>query len=175
MATSGVESDAMRLLEAFYDLSGGKITERVPLDPSEDSVGAARRAGLDPEDPESSVAVRYLVNGGYVEADDDVAGVYKITIAGSDKARELRGLGGSPASVERSSGMSEKRQRRVLTLLGIGLSQVMARPLMRFVGEQIPERRGVRDDVMEAVIKGGTRMAALAVASVLVRRLAGGR
>ena len=71
--------------------------------------------------------------------------------------------------------MSEKTQRRVLTLLGIVLSQVMARPLMRFVGEQIPERRGVRDDVMEAVIKGGTRMAALAVASVLVRRLAGGR
>ena len=162
----------MRLLGAFYDLSGGRLNETVPVAGSGDSVGAARGAGLDPESPESAIAVRYLLNGGYIEASDTVD-AYTITVAGSDKARELRGLGG-PASPERS-GMSEQMQRRLLTVLGIVLSQVLARPLMRFVSEQIPERRGMRDDVLEAVIKGGTRTAALLAASVLVRQLAGRR
>ncbi len=173
MATSGVENDAMRLLGAFYDLSGGRLNEPVPVAGSGDSVGAARSAGLDPESPESAIAVRYLLNGGYIEGTDTVD-AYTITVAGSDKARELRGLGGGTASPERS-GMSEKMQRRLLTVLGIVLSQVLARPLMRFVSEQIPERRGVRDDVLEAVIKGGTRTAALLAASVLIRQVAGRR
>lgn len=149
---------------------------------------------MDPEDPESAIAVRYLVNGGYIEAaeanadagaeEDADAGAdagagagagaveaYKMTVAGSDRARELRGLGG-PTPPERSSGMSDKTQRRMLTILGIVLSQILARPLMRFVSEQIPERRGSRDDIMEAVVKGATRTAALLIASVLVRQVA---
>jgi hypothetical protein len=44
--------------------------------------------------------------------------------------------------------------------------------LTRFIGEQVPERRGVRDDVMEAVLKGLARAVALALASILVRQLA---
>ena len=46
---------------------------------------------------------------------------------------------------------------------------------MRFVSEQIPERRGTRDDVLEAVIKGGTRAVALIVASLVVKQLAARR
>ncbi len=43
------------------------------------------------------------------------------------------------------------------------------------ISEAIPERRGVRDDVAEAVLKGATRAVAVIVASVLVRWLAGRR
>ena len=62
MATSGVEEDAMRLLGAFYDLSGGKLTEPVPIGgPEMPGQGAAPRADLDPESTECAVAARYLV------------------------------------------------------------------------------------------------------------------
>ena len=53
LATSGVEEDAMRLLGAFYDLSGGKLTEPVPIGgPEMPGQGAAPRADLDPESTE---------------------------------------------------------------------------------------------------------------------------
>lgn len=68
--------------------------------------------------------------------------------------------------------MSDKNQRLLVTGISVILSQVLARPLTRFIGEQIPERRGVRDDIAEAVLKGTTRMAAYFIASVLVRKLA---
>jgi hypothetical protein len=68
--------------------------------------------------------------------------------------------------------MSDKTQRILVTALAIVLSQVLARPLTRFIGEQIPERRGVKDDIAEAVLKGSTRMAAYFIASVVVRKLA---
>jgi hypothetical protein len=50
----------------------------------------------------------------------------------------------------------------------MGLSQ----PLTRFIGETIPERRGIRDDLTEAVLKGLVRAVALTLASVLVRQIA---
>ncbi|MEJ7819262.1 MAG: hypothetical protein WKF44_03060 [Rubrobacteraceae bacterium] len=68
--------------------------------------------------------------------------------------------------------MSDKTQRLLVTALAIVLSQALARPLTRFIGEQIPERRGVKDDIAEAVLKGSTRMAAYFIASVVVRKLA---
>jgi hypothetical protein len=43
------------------------------------------------------------------------------------------------------------------------------------ISEAIPERRGVRDDVAEAVLKGATRAVAVIIASVMVRWLAGRR
>lgn len=68
--------------------------------------------------------------------------------------------------------MDDRTQRLLVTALALVLSQVLARPLTRFIGEQIPERRGIGDDVAEAVLKGSTRMAAYFIASVLVRKLA---
>lgn len=68
--------------------------------------------------------------------------------------------------------MSDKTQRLLVTALAIVLSQALARPLTNFIGEQIPERRGVKDDIAEAVLKGSTRMAAYFIASVVVRKLA---
>ena len=173
MTTSGLEETALRLLGAVYDLSGGKLTEPVPVGgPDMPGEGAAPRAGLDPESSECGVALRYLVNKGYLEPAD--AAGYKITLAGLDKAREMRGITDQATSSERS-GMSDATQKRLMTVVAIGISLALSRPLTRFIGEQIPERRGIKDDVTEAVLKGAARTVALVIASVLVRQLAASR
>ena len=94
MATSGVEQTAMRLLGAFYDLSGEKLTEPVALGgPEMPGQGAAPRADLDPDSTECEVATRYLVNQGYI-APADATSRYVVTVAGFDRVREMRGIGG---------------------------------------------------------------------------------
>ena len=172
MATSGLEETALRLLGAFHDLSGGKLREPVPVGgPERPGEGAAPRAGLDPDSTECDEAVRYLVNQGYLEPADSG---YAITVAGVDRAREMRGIS-DPATAQERSGMSDQTQKRLMTVLAIGISLALSQPLTRFIGEQIPERRGIRDDVMEAVLKGAARTVALVVASILVRQLASRR
>ena len=175
MADSGVEDAALRLLAAIHDLSGGKLNEPVPIVvPGRPTEGAATKADIEPDTTEDEVAVRYLVDQGYVRAagDPSTGGGqdYELTVAGLDRARQMRGLG-EPQPAERV-GLSDKTQRQLVTVLGIVGSQILARPLTRFIGEQIPERRGVRDDVTEAVVKGLARAVALALASILVRQLA---
>ncbi len=71
--------------------------------------------------------------------------------------------------------MSDQTQKRLMTVLSIGISLALSQPLTRYIGEQIPERRGIKDDVTEAVLKGAARTVALVIASVLVRRLAASR
>jgi hypothetical protein len=169
LATSGLEETALRLLVAFHDLSGGKLREPVPVGGLETpSHGAAPRVGLNPDSIECDEAVKYLVNQGYLDPADSG---YAITVAGIDKAREMRGIADPAASPERS-GMSDQTQKRLMTVLSIGISLILSQPLTRFIGEQIPERRGIKDDVTEAVLKGLARTVALVVASVLVRQLA---
>ena len=173
-ATSGVEEDAFGLLGAFYDLADGRLTEPVPLGgPQAPGEGAVSRTDLDPGSPECDIAVMYLVGKGYIEA-SGAASEYVITVSGFDKVREMRGMGG-PAPPAGRSAMSDKTQKRLLTLLSIGISIGLSQPLARFIGEQIPERRGIKDDVTEAVLKGLARTVALVVASVLVRQLAARR
>lgn len=162
MTTSGIEESAMRLLEAFHDLARGRLKEPVTLG------DAKREARMDSASTEADVAVRYLVNQRYLEA-AGTGQVYAITVPGMDKVRQRRGLESAP---NEGSNMSDKTQRLLVTVLAIGLSQVLARPLTRFIGEQIPERRGVKDDLAEAFLKGSTRMAAFVIASILVRKLA---
>lgn len=166
---SGVEEDAARLLGAFRDASGGRLTLAVPLGGSGSSEGAARGAGFDPDSHECAVALRYLVNQGYLK--DAGSGTYTITVSGVDWVREARGLGeGNP---EEGSGMSEKAQRRFVTLLAIAIAMGLSQPVSNFIHEQIPERRGIKDDLTEAVLEGLVRMTAFFLASVAVRQLAG--
>jgi hypothetical protein len=167
--TSGVEEDAMRLLGAFYDLSEGKLTEPVPLGGPE-AEGAAQKAGLDPESTECAIATRYLVDQRFIEAGGN-ASEYVVTVAGFDKAREMRGMG-SPAPPAGRNRMSDKTQQRLVTILSIGISMALSQPLVRFIGEKIPERRGIRDDVTEAVLQGIVRAVALTLANMIVRKLA---
>jgi hypothetical protein len=171
-ATSGVEESAMRLLGAFYDLSEGKITDPVPLGGPE-AEGAAQEADLDPESTECAIAARYLVDQKLIEARGDPS-EYVITVAGFDTAREMRGMGATAPPAGRNR-MSDKAQQRLLTLLSIGISIGLSQPLTRFIGEKIPERRGIRDDLTEAVLQGIVRAVALTLASVIVRQIAARR
>jgi hypothetical protein len=172
--TSGVEESAMRLLGAFYDLSEGKLTEPVPLGGADTSgEGAAQKADLDPESTECAIAARYLVDQKYIEARGNVS-EYVITVAGFDRAREMRGMG-SPAPPAGRNQMSDKAQQRLLTILSIVISIGLSQPLTRFIEEKIPERRGLRDDVTEAVLQGIVRAVALTLASVIVRQIAASR
>jgi hypothetical protein len=174
LATSGVEVDAMRLLGAFYDLSGGKLTEPVPIGgPEMPGQGAAPSADLDPGSPECDIAARYLVDRKFIAPADAAAG-YMITVAGFDRVREMRGISGPTAPAGRNR-MSDKTQKRLVTLLSIGISIGLSQPLVRFIGEKIPERRGIKDDLTEAVLQGLVRAVALVIASIIVRRLASSR
>jgi hypothetical protein len=50
--------------------------------------------------------------------------------------------------------LSEQAQRRLLTILAIAIAMSLTRPLNNFIEEQIPERRGIGDDVAEAILQG---------------------
>ena len=182
-ATSGVEETATRLLGAFYDLSGGRPGKEVPLggDGTPEGRGAAQEAGIDPASVRGSVerdvAVRYLLNQGHVEKDAGAGSTsYKITPSGVERVGRMRGLitGPSPEQGGRS-GMSEKMQTRLLSLLTVAIFLGLNRQVKKFIDKQIPERRGVGDDLLEATLQGAARLAAVFAASVLVRRLAGSR
>ncbi len=68
--------------------------------------------------------------------------------------------------------MSDKAQRRLLSLLVIAIFLALDSPLKKLLAEQVPERRGPRDDVTEAVLQGLARMVAVILASAFVRQLA---
>lgn len=95
MTTSRTEDDAMLLLESFYDLSGGKPNEPVPVGGPEstEAEAAAPNAGIAPESPDCEIAVRYLVDQGYIEAAEEGSGSYTLTVPGIDRIQEIRGSG----------------------------------------------------------------------------------
>jgi hypothetical protein len=68
--------------------------------------------------------------------------------------------------------MDDKTQKRVQTVISLVIAMVLSRPANKYIDEQIPERRGAKDDLLEAVLQGAVRMTALFAASVLVRKLA---
>ena len=68
--------------------------------------------------------------------------------------------------------MSDKMQRRLLSLFVLAVSLTLSRPLKNLVAELVPERRGPADDVTEAMLQGMARMVAVIVASAVVRGLA---
>jgi hypothetical protein len=175
MATSGIEDLAMRLLGAFYDLGGHNPLRPVPIGAPESppNESAAKAAGMEPGSTECDVALRYLLNGAYIK-EAASASEYAITVQGIDRVREMRGLA-DPASTRGGNRMSEQTQRRLLTVLTIAIAMVLTRPVSRFIAEQIPERRGVKDDLTEAALQGVVRTIAFFTASLLVRRLAGSR
>ncbi len=69
--------------------------------------------------------------------------------------------------------MDEQTQQRLETLLaagiGVGLSRLVAE---RFIEDLVPEQRGIKDDVLRALLRAGTTAASTIVAAVLVRRVA---
>ncbi len=69
--------------------------------------------------------------------------------------------------------MNDETQQRLETLsaavIGMGLSRLVAE---RFVKDLVPEQRGIKDDVLRALMRAATTATATVLASVLVRRVA---
>ena len=70
--------------------------------------------------------------------------------------------------------MNDETQQRLITLLAAGVAYVISHQVTnRFI--DIPEQRGIKDDVLEAILKGGTTAASTILASVIVRRILANR
>ena len=66
--------------------------------------------------------------------------------------------------------MDNATQQRVITLVAAGIAYLISHQLTeRFI--DIPEERGIKDDVLEAVLKGATTATSTILASVIVRRV----
>lgn len=66
--------------------------------------------------------------------------------------------------------MNDATQQRVMTLLAAGIAYLISHQLTeRFI--DIPEQRGIKDDVLEAVLKGATTAISTILASIIVRRI----
>jgi hypothetical protein len=166
---SGVKEDANRLMEAIVDESGGKLNKPVALGGQDsDEEGAADRAGFTSDHTQRDVALNYLLDQGYVQTDENGMG-YRLTIAGSDYVREE--LRPTPASEERT-GMQDKSQRQLMTLIATVVSLGISTPITNYISEQIPERRGIKDDLLEAFLEGVVRAISMFAASLVVRQIA---
>jgi hypothetical protein len=67
--------------------------------------------------------------------------------------------------------MSEKMQRRLLSLLVGAMFIVLEIPLKKLLTERVPGRRGPSEDVADAVLQGAARVVAVILASAFVRGL----
>jgi alcohol dehydrogenase YqhD (iron-dependent ADH family) len=66
--------------------------------------------------------------------------------------------------------VDDATQQRVITLLAAGIAYLISHQLTeRYI--DIPEQRGVKDDILEAVLKGATTATSTILASILVRRM----
>jgi hypothetical protein len=69
--------------------------------------------------------------------------------------------------------MDEQTQQRFETLLatgiGFGLTRLVAE---RFITDLVPEQRGLKDDVVRALLRAGTTATAAVLASVIIREVA---
>lgn len=167
MTTSGTKENALRFLEALYDLSGGRPNVSVPLGGSQEE-GAATRAGIDPHSTEAEVAARYLLNHDYVKTDGGDPPSYTLNAPGIERVREMRNPGETKSSNE-GSGVSDKRQKQLTnalaTVIGMGLSQ----PVNRYIARRIPERKGIKDDALEAALQGLVRTTSIFTATLVMR------
>ncbi len=69
--------------------------------------------------------------------------------------------------------MDEQTQQRLETLLatgiGIGLTRLVAE---RFITNLVPEQRGLKDDVLRALMRAATTATSAILASIIIRQVA---
>ena len=66
--------------------------------------------------------------------------------------------------------MNDATQQRVITPVAAGIAYLISHQLTeRFI--DIPEERGIKDDVLEAVLKGAITATSTILASIIVRRM----
>ena len=66
--------------------------------------------------------------------------------------------------------MNDATQQRLVTILAAAIAYLIT----QYVTERlvdVPDERGIKDDAIEAILKGATTATATILASVLVRRL----
>ena len=66
--------------------------------------------------------------------------------------------------------VDEETQKRAIMLLSTGIAAILANRLSeRFI--DVPDERGIKDDVKEALLKAGFSLASTIIASVIIRRV----
>ena len=66
--------------------------------------------------------------------------------------------------------MNDAVQQRLVTILAAGIAYLISQQVVdRLI--DIPDEPGLKDDVIEAILKGATTATSTILASVLVRRL----
>ena len=70
--------------------------------------------------------------------------------------------------------MNEEMQRRAIMLLATGIAGLLSSRLADKLID-VPEERGIQDDVKEALLKAAFSVASTLVASVIIRRILGSR
>jgi hypothetical protein len=66
--------------------------------------------------------------------------------------------------------MNDATRQRLITILAAAIAYLISQYVTnRFI--DIPDERGIKDDVLEAVLKGATTATSTILASVLVRRV----
>ncbi len=66
--------------------------------------------------------------------------------------------------------VDEETQKRTIMLLSTGIAAILANRLSdRFI--DVPDERGIKDDVKEALLKAGFSLASTIIASVIIRRV----
>ncbi len=66
--------------------------------------------------------------------------------------------------------VDEETQKRAIMLLSTGIAAILASRLSdRFI--DVPDERGIKDDVKEALLKAGFSLASTIIASVIIRRV----
>ena len=66
--------------------------------------------------------------------------------------------------------MDDATRQRMITLLAAGIAYLISQQVTNRLID-IPEQRGIKDDILEAVLKGATTATSTVLASILVRRL----
>ncbi len=70
--------------------------------------------------------------------------------------------------------MKEETQKRAVTILATGIAAFLSSRLSeRFL--DVPEERGIQDDVKEALLKAGFTVVSTIIASVIIRRVVSSR
>ena len=66
--------------------------------------------------------------------------------------------------------MDDATRQRMITLLAAAIAYVISQQVTNRLID-ITEQRGIKDDILEAVLKGATTATSTVLASLLVRRL----
>jgi len=72
------------------------------------------------------------------------------------------------------AGVNDETQRRAIMILSTAIAGLLSSRLAdKFI--DVPEERGIKDDVKEALLKAGFSVASTIIASIIIRRFVSSR